>query len=111
MQAWLGQRARGPQENTVLTEDPRGMAMGTGHTEGSVQQEGTRVHHMRHWRGAPGVAVSSLRLVFLCGCPPGSLAPPGCSLLLLKHVRTAACFLVPFAPTGANSRLPWGDSV
>ena len=29
-----------------LTEDPRGVAMGTGHTEGSVQQEGACVRHM-----------------------------------------------------------------
>ena len=32
-------------------------------------------HALRHWRGDPGVAVSSLRLVFLCGCPPGAMLP------------------------------------
>ena len=43
----------------------------------------------------PRFTVNSLRLVFLCGCSPGSHAPPGCSLLLLKHVRTSSLSLSP----------------
>ena len=71
-------REHGDHRKTLseLTEDPRGVAMGPGHTEGSVQQEGARVHHMHHVTGeeTPG-AVNSLRLVLSCGCSHGSHAP------------------------------------
>ena len=70
--------------------------MGTGHTEGSVQQEGARAHHMHCVTGEETPGSQSARSGwFSCVAAPREPCSPACSLLLLKHVRTSSLFLGP----------------
>ena len=72
-------REHGDHRKTLseLTEDPRGVAMGPGHTEGSVQQEGARVHHMHCVTGEETPGCSQLAQAgFLVWLLPWELCSP-----------------------------------